>query len=150
MLTLWRPLGIAHGTSATAPLFSDFGNLFRNFGNWDFDREIFGASPATDIVETEKEIQVKVDLPGHSLDEIHVQLEGDTLTVQAERKSEKKVEGKALRTERFFGVYSRSFVLPESVDGSKPEAHYAQGVLTVTLPKREEAKPKQIKVQVRE
>jgi HSP20 family protein len=144
MLTLWRPFGLR--AAAEAPAFSDFGNLFRDFSGFANGAE---AIAPTDVLETENAIQVKVDLPGHSLEEIEVHLEGDTLTIRAERKAE-KVEGKLLRSERFYGVYSRTFVLPDSVDGSKPEAQYAQGVLTVTLPKREEAKPRLIKVEVKQ
>lgn len=146
MLTLWRPFGLR--AAAEAPALSDFGNLFRDFSNWGFDNSV-GAIAPTDVVETENAIQVAVDLPGHSLEDIEVNLEGDTLTIKAERKPE-KVQGKLLRNERFYGVYRRTFVLPESIDGSKPEAQYAQGVLTVTLPKREEAKPRQIKVEVKQ
>jgi HSP20 family protein len=146
MLTLWRPFGLR--AAAEAPAYSDFGNLFRDLSKWGFDNAAEAIAP-TDVVETENAIQVKVDLPRHSLEEIEVHLEGDTLTIRAERKAE-KVEGKLLRSERFYGVYSRTFVLPESVDGSKPEAQYAQGVLTITLPKREEAKPRLIKVEVKQ
>jgi len=146
MLTLWRPFGLR--AAAEAPAFSDFGNLLRDFSNWGFDNAGAAIGP-TEVVDTENAVQLKVDLPGLSLEDIEVHLEGDTLTIQAERKPE-KVEGKVLRNERFYGKYSRTFVLPESIDGSKPEAQYAQGVLTVTLPKREEAKPRLIKVEVKQ
>src|SRR5258707_4234365 len=144
MLTLWRrPFGLR--AAAEAPAFSDFGNLFRDISNWGFDNGAEAIAP-TDVVETENAIQVKVDLPGHSLEEIEVHLEGDTLTIRAERKAE-KVEGKLLRSERFYGVYSRTFVLPESVHSSQPHAHYAQGVLAITLPHRGEAKTQLIQVE---
>jgi HSP20 family protein len=132
--------------AAEAPV-SDFGNLFRDLSNLGFDNA--GAVGSTEVVDTENAVQLKVDLPGLSLEDIEVHLEGDTLTIRAERKHE-KVEGKVLRNERFYGKFSRTFVLPETIDGSKPEAQYAQGVLTVTLPKREEAKPRLIKVEVKQ
>jgi len=146
MLTLWKPFGI-RASSAVTPWQPDFRNLFREFSDFGFNAA--AGLPPTDVIETENAIQLKMDLPGLSLEDIEVQLEGDTLTIRAERKVE-KVAGKPLRNERFYGSYTRSFVLPETIDGSKPEAQYAHGVLTVTLPKREEAKPKLIKVEVKQ
>jgi len=146
MLTLWKPFGIRASSDAT-PWQPDFRSLFRDFSDFGFNTAA-GFAP-TEVIETENAIEVKMDLPGLSLENIEVQLERDTLTIRAERKVE-KVDGKLLRNERFYGSYSRSFVLPETVDGSKPEAQYAHGVLTVTLPKREEAKPKLIKVEVKQ
>jgi len=146
MLTLWKPFGIRASSDVT-PWQPDFRSLFRGFSDFGFNTAP-GLAP-TEVIETENAIQVKMDLPGLSLENIEVQLERDTLTIRAERKVE-KVDGKLLRNERFYGSYSRSFVLPETVDGSKPEAQYAHGVLTVTLPKREEAKPKLIKVEVKQ
>jgi len=148
MLTLWKPFGIRASSDVT-PWRSDLGSLFRDFSDLGFNTDGALALAPTDVIETENAIQVKMDLPGLSLEDIEVQLEGDTLTIRAERKVE-KVAGKLLRNERFYGSYSRTFVLPETIDGGKPEAQYAHGVLTVTLPKREEAKPKLIKVEVKQ
>jgi HSP20 family protein len=145
MLTLWKPFGV-RATSDVTPWQPDLRNLFRDF---EFGLNSAPGVAPTDVVETENAIQLKMDLPGLSLEDIEVQLEGDTLTIRAERKVE-KTDGKLLRNERFYGSYSRTFVLPETIDGGKPEAQYAHGVLTVTLPKREEAKPKLIKVEVKQ
>ncbi len=124
-------------------LSTEFDNLFRDFANGGFSQ----LNPPADIVETEKAIEVRVDLPGHSAKDIEVRLEGGTLTIQAERKQEKEEKGGSyLCTERSYGMFSRSFVLPASVDGSKPEARYANGVLTVTLPKTEAARPRVIEI----
>jgi len=151
MLVRWNPFNSRSAATAISPVLSEFDALFRDLGF----RDVAGAfggqwstfTPAADIVETDGQIQVKVDLPGHSPENIQVELEGDTLTIKSERKTEKQEKGQNyLHTERSYGVYSRSFVLPSSVDGSKPEAQYANGVLTVTLPKREEAKSKVIPV----
>ncbi len=144
MIARWNPFTTAnHSAWALAPFTSDFDKLFRGFAFGDAS----GLSPAADVVETENEIQVKVDLPGHSAKDIEVKLEGDTLTIQSERKAEKQEKGENyLRTERSYGQFSRSFVLPSIVDGSKLEARYVNGVLTVTLPKREAAKPRVIEV----
>ena len=107
--------------------------------------------PAADVTETAKALELKLDLPGVAPEDIDVKLENDTLTISATRKAEKTEEGKDatwLRRERTVGVMSRSFTLPPTVDGSKPEAAYKHGVLTITLPKTEEAKPKHIDVSI--
>ena len=106
-------------------------------------------TPAADVLETENAYQVTLDLPGVKPEEINVKLEGDTLTISAERKLAAKDEKSGyLRFERNHGLFQRLFVLGDEVDGSKPEAKYELGVLTVTLPKREERKPKTIQVKV--
>jgi HSP20 family protein len=106
-------------------------------------------TPAADVAEREHAFEVHVDLPGLSPEAITVKLEGDTLTVSGERKAEAQTkEGRWVRTERSFGTIARTFVLPESVIGTTPEASFANGVLTVTLPKKEESKPKSVVVKV--
>lgn len=106
-------------------------------------------TPAADIAERAHAFEVHVDLPGVSPEEISVKLEGDTLTVSAERKQAAELpDGAWLRTERAFGSFARTFVLPQSVVGTNPEAAFANGVLTVTLPKKEESKPKSVQVKV--
>jgi HSP20 family protein len=106
-------------------------------------------TPAADVIETADAYEVQVDLPGIKPEEINVKLEGDTLTLTAERKQAAKDEKThALRNERSWGLFQRVFVLGDEVDGSKPEAKYEHGVLTVRLPKREERKPKTIQVKV--
>lgn len=105
--------------------------------------------PPADVLETESEIQVKVDLPGHDPKSIQVKLEGDTLTIQSERTEAKREEkGGYLRAERRHGVYARSFVLPNLVDGQRCEARFENGVLSISVPKREEAKPRVVDVKV--
>jgi HSP20 family protein len=150
VITRWNPF---HRTpselipfGSALALSSEFDNLFGDLARDGFTQLVSVNAPA-DIVETENSIQVKVDLPGHSAKDIQVKLEGDTLTIQSERKQEKEAKGENyLRTERSYGLFSRSFVLPATVDGSKPEARYANGVLTVTLPKSEAARPRVIEV----
>ncbi len=153
MLARWNRFNQRGPSSALTPftpslgLGADFDNLFDDFASWGLTPLASTLAPAADIVETEKDIQLKIDLPGHSVKDIQVELEGDTLTVKSERKSEKEEKGETyLRTERSYGTFSRSFVLPSSVDGSKPEARYVDGVLTITLPKRETARPRVIEV----
>jgi HSP20 family protein len=106
-------------------------------------------SPAVDILETENELIFKVDAAGVNLKDIDIQLENGTLTLKGERKFEKddKVKGYH-RIERSYGAFARSFTLPDTVNAENVHADYAQGVLTVTFPKQERAKPRAIKVNV--
>ena len=106
-------------------------------------------SPAVDILETEDELIFKVDAAGVNLKDIDIQLENGTLTLKGERRFEKddKVKGYH-RIERSYGAFARSFTLPDTVNAETVHADYAQGVLTVTLPKQERAKPRAIKVNV--
>jgi HSP20 family protein len=106
-------------------------------------------APAVDIVETENELVLKADVPGVQLKDIDIQLENGTLTVKGERKFEKEENNKGFhRMERSYGSFVRIFTVPESVDAEQVKAGYEAGVLTITLPKKEVAKPKTIKVQV--
>ena len=106
-------------------------------------------SPAVDIFETETELTFEVDAAGVNLEDIDVQLENGTMTLKGERKLEKddKVTGYH-RIERSYGAFARSFTLPETVDPEGVSADYANGVLTITLTKKELAKPRTIKVNV--
>ena len=106
-------------------------------------------SPAVDIYETENELVVKADLPDVAEKDIDVRVENNLLTIRGERKFEKSVsEGNYLRVERSYGAFSRSFSLPNTVNAEAIHAEYKNGVLTVTMPKREESKPRQVKVSV--
>jgi len=108
-------------------------------------------SPAVDIVETEDELIVKADLPDVRLEDIDVRVENGTLSLRGERKFEKELADKGYhRIERSYGSFMRSFSVPSSVDTEKVSADYKNGVLTVTLPKKEAAKPKQVKVAVKQ
>lgn len=106
-------------------------------------------APAVDIVETENELVLKADVPGVDLKDIDIQLENGTLTVRGERKAEKIENKKGFhRMERSYGTFARYFTVPETVEADKVHADFHNGVLSVTLPKKEIAKPKSIKVQV--
>jgi HSP20 family protein len=106
-------------------------------------------APAVDIYETEHELVVKADLPEIDLKDLDIRVENNILTIRGERKFEKKVnEDNYLRVERTYGSFSRSFSLANTVNAEAIKADYQNGVLTLTIPKREEAKPKQIKVNV--
>jgi len=106
-------------------------------------------APPVDIFETEHELVVKADLPDIKPEELDIRVENNILTIRGERKFEKKVnENNYLRVERSYGSFSRSFSLANTVNSEAIKAEYKNGVLTLTIPKREEAKPKQIKVNV--
>ena len=106
-------------------------------------------APAVDIYETENELVIKADLPDVNPQNLDIRVENNILTIRGERKFESKVkEDNYLRVERAYGSFSRSFSLANSVKTDDIKADYQNGVLTLSLPKREEAKPKQIKVNV--
>jgi HSP20 family protein len=105
--------------------------------------------PAVDIYETENELVLKADLPDINEKDLDIQIENNMLTIRGERKFEQKVnEDNFLRIERTYGSFSRSFSLPSTVNKEAIKADYRNGVLTVELPKRAEAKPKQVKINV--
>ncbi len=106
-------------------------------------------SPAVDVYETENELVLKADLPDVDQKDIDVRVENQTLTIAGERKFEKEETAKGFhRIERNYGKFVRSFAVPNVFDTDKIGASYKNGVLTVTLQKKEAAKPRQIKVQV--
>jgi HSP20 family protein len=105
--------------------------------------------PPVDIRETENELVVKADIPDVKFEDIDVKLENGTLTVHGERKFEaEKAEGGWHRVERSYGTFERVFTLPDTVNPEGVKADYKNGTLTITLPKKEIAKPRQVKVQV--
>src|ERR1700719_3844139 len=106
-------------------------------------------APPVDVYETPNELVVKADLPDMNEKDIDVRVENNLLTVRGERKFEKNVtEDNYLRVERTYGAFSRSFSLPNRVNPEAIHAEYKNGVLTVNLPKREESKPRQVRVSV--
>ncbi len=142
MLTLWT-----NPDRAFAALNEEMDRLVNGVtGNaW-----IYGLTPAADVLETEAEYRVLLDLPGIDPAAIQLRVEKDTLSVQVDRKQPQPVAGETVhRSERAFGTFFRSFALPRSVNAGAVEATYEQGVLTVKLPKREEAKARTIAVSVK-
>ena len=108
-----------------------------------------GWTPAFDVYEEKDNFIVKAELPGMKREDINVSLHDGNLIISGERRSETKSENaEVYRAERFFGKFQRAVALPTSVAANKVQAQYKDGVLTVTLPKSEEAKPKQIEVNV--
>jgi HSP20 family protein len=108
-------------------------------------------SPAVDIFETEDELVLKADVPEVNLEDIDVHVENQTLTLSGERKFTREDNGKGYhRIERGYGQFKRSFSVPTSVDTEKVAADYHNGVLTVKLPKKAAAKPRQVKIEVKQ
>lgn len=135
-----------------------FGPLFnRTFGDFtapwaghtrDDDVGLTNWAPATDIKETDDALFVYVELPGMKKDDIDISLESGMLTVSGERRftKDEKTKEDFHRVERFYGKFTRSFRLPRNVDSGKVKASYADGLLTLELPKTEEARPRQIEI----
>jgi HSP20 family protein len=107
-----------------------------------------GWSPALDLYQNNDNVVAVVELPGLRKEEIEISLHDSTLTISGERKLESGNGEQTERSERYVGKFRRSITLPTRVDSAKVSASYRDGILTVTLPKAEEAKPKQIKVNV--
>jgi HSP20 family protein len=106
-------------------------------------------APSVDIFENDGNLVLKAELPGIEPKDVDVRVENNVLTLRGERKFESEVKReKYHRVERAYGTFSRSFTLPNVVDTEQIKAEYKDGVLQVTLPQREEAKPKQIQVSV--
>jgi HSP20 family protein len=123
-----------------------FNDVFERVGE---ESSLTAWAPAVDIYETEHELVVKADLPEVDPKDLDICVENNILTIRGERKFEKKVnEDNYLRVERAYGSFARSFTLANTVNSEAIKADYQNGVLTLTIPKKEEAKPKQIKVNV--
>jgi HSP20 family protein len=113
------------------------------------DAQVRPWSPAVDIFETENELVLKADVPDVDMKNIDIQIENGTLSLKGERKFENDEQKKGFhRVERSYGTFARYFTLPDTVEAEKVKADYKNGVLTVTLPKKEVAKPRQIKIEV--
>ena len=119
------------------PFWSGFGRTGQLFTGW---------SPALDLYESRDHFLAVMELPGMQKEDIDISLHDGTLTISGERKRDSDKGETAQRTERYVGTFRRSIALPTRVDSSKVSANYQDGILKVTLPKAEEAKPKQIQV----
>jgi HSP20 family protein len=107
-------------------------------------------SPTSDVIEKKDEIVIKAELPGIDEKNVDVEIEAGVLTIKGERKAEKETEEKGYRrVERSYGSFLRSFTLPANVEPEKISANFANGLLEVHLPKKEGAKPRSIKVDVK-
>jgi HSP20 family protein len=117
------------------------------FGSNSRRQDLFGGwSPALDLYQNNDNLVAVVELAGMRKEEIEISLHDGTLTISGERKSSTSNGEKTERTERYVGSFRRSITLPARVDANKVSATYRDGILTITLPKAEEAKPKRIDV----
>ncbi|MCK5391984.1 MAG: Hsp20/alpha crystallin family protein [Deltaproteobacteria bacterium] len=145
-LKVWEPF------REFKPFYRDVDRLINEFGRGHQltegpEKETW--SPKVDIYETEGSYVLNAELPGLKKEEIKIDLNDNTLTLKGERKFEEKVEKENyVRIESSYGSFARSFVLSDKVNGENITANYKDGVLEVTLPKKEEAKPKEIKVEI--
>ena len=158
-LVRWRPLRDVTAWDPTTDLLNEFSSVQHEIDCM-FDRFLHGGTaddgfasswlPAVDIVEHETEYLVDVELPGVKKDDVKISVANDVLTIRGEKTQEKEKQEKShYRTERVYGSFQRSFTLPTSVQSDKIEASYDKGILAITLPKLEEAKPKQIEVKTK-
>jgi HSP20 family protein len=138
-LNRWANLRDDLDTLLELPFFSGNGRQAQLFSGW---------TPALDLYQNNDNIVAIVELPGMRKEDIEISLHDGTLTIAGERKEETREGDNAARTERPTGKFRRSITLPTRVDANKVNATYKDGILTVTLPKAEEAKPKQIQVNV--
>ncbi len=144
MLTLWRT------NHALPSLAAEVNRLMNDVALTTPAFSATGLTPPADVLEDAQGFRVVLDLPGVDPASIKLSVEKDTLDVAAERKLSALAPGEELlRSERALGALARRFTLPASVDSSRVEARYEAGVLTVTLPKREEARARAIPVVVR-
>jgi HSP20 family protein len=144
VLSRWEP------SRGATTLQEQFNRLFSDaFERTAEESNLTSWAPAVDIYETEHELVVKADVPDVDPKDLDIRVENNILTIRGERKFEKKVdENNYLRVERAYGSFTRSFSLANTVNAEAIKADYQNGVLTLSIPKREEAKPKQIKVNV--
>lgn len=146
---LWKPLGELETLQQEMNRLFDF-----SIGRWpessgDFlDEGIW--NPTIDILDAKDHLVVKADIPGITKDEIEVTVQDNNLILKGEKKHEEKSKDKNyIREERYYGSFYRSIPLPANVNSDQVKALYKNGVLELTLPKREDAKPKQINVEVK-
>jgi HSP20 family protein len=125
-----------------------FNEAFPDFGRTPSLMNAWG--PTLDLYENKDNLTVKVELPGMKKEDIEISLQDDTLTVSGERKHEETLkDAETHRLERFYGRFQRSVAINVPVQADKIKATYADGVLTVVLPKAEQAKPRQIEINVK-
>ena len=149
MLTRWNP------TNEAANLSQRMERLFNEMaerGLWrtSEERPLRGSwVPAINILERQDSMVITADLPGLKAEDVEVTVDEGTLSIRGERKLEEVSEGESYhRVERLYGVFERTFTLPNSVDVEKIEARFSNGEMTLTLPKREESKPRSVKIKI--
>ncbi len=150
----WNPLRDVtawNSGNEVATLHREIDNMFNHLFRGDVVEDSTTTSwlPPVDIVEQENEYLVHVELPGVEKNDVKINVANSVLTIKGEKKTVHETKEKNHRIERSYGMFQRSFTLPTSVKADKIEASYLNGVLTIIVPKAEEAKPKEIEVKVK-
>jgi HSP20 family protein len=141
--SLWRPFTLDRNIRQ---LFDRFLDLPKD---WEFPMKGGELFPTVDITETPQEYTLRVEIPGMKKEDTKISVNHNVLTISGEKKSEAKHEDKKYhRVESYYGSFQRSFVLPDAIKSEKVAASYKDGVLTVTVPKSEEAKEKTVEIKV--
>jgi HSP20 family protein len=143
----WRPFGDLEAWERDS-FPRRFGSLFEELlRDWPAARSARGFMPAVDLVEGDGQYTISVELPGMGKDDVHVEAHQGVLTVRGEKKSERdETRDRRRYIERSYGSFSRSFTLPPDADADRLSASFKDGVLTITMPRSEEAKPRQIAI----
>jgi HSP20 family protein len=144
----WQPINRpANWNSGIDRLFNEF--MGRSLREMEDDSVAGSWTPAVNILERQDGIVIAADLPGLSAEDVEVTVDNGVLTLKGERNLEEVAQGETLhRVERSYGRFERSFSVPDSVDPKRIEARFVNGEMTITLPKREESKPRSVKVKV--
>jgi len=149
MLTRWNPAtDTANQSQRMERLFDEM--MGRGLWRGSEERPLRGSwVPAINILERQDSMVITADLPGLKAEDVEVTVEEGTLSIRGERKLEEASEGETYhRVERLYGMFERTFTLPNSIDVDKIEARFSDGEMVLTLPKREESKPRSVKIKV--
>jgi HSP20 family protein len=154
-LIRWNPVRDVTAWHPVSNVLDEFNQLHRVFDTV-FDHRLGSSAgemsfmPAVDIVEREGSFDIRIELPGVTKEDVKITVNNGVLTVKGEKKVEEEKKGENYRrVERSYGSFLRSFNLPKSVASDKIDASYDNGVLSISIPKAEEAKPKEIEVRVK-
>jgi HSP20 family protein len=140
---LWRPFALDKNIQQMFDRFMDFPK------DWEFPMKGGELFPTVDITETPQEYTVRAEIPGMKKEDTKISVNNNVLTISGEKKTETKHEDKKYhRVESYYGSFQRSFVLPDVIKADKVAASYKDGVLTVTVPKSEEAKEKTVDIKI--
>lgn len=152
MTTLTRFVPFRSPLADVAVLQNRLNSIFNDFARPEGEQESLAMGnfiPPVDVYEDEHQLVLKLEIAGVKQEDLDVRVENQTLTIKGERKFEKnEKEENFHRIERRYGTFTRTFTLPQTVDAGAPKASYEHGVLTISLPKKEAAKPRQVKVEI--